>query len=87
MKKVLKVFIKEDCRECKNMRLKIEQVLKEPFMSGLKIIYIDTDRFPRTAIDADVRSVPTLILYREDAIIWRRIGPTTYHDLRENLEK
>ena len=85
MKKILKVFVKEDCRECSNMRLKIEQVLKEPHVN-LTVQYIDADRFPRTATEADVRSVPTMILYRDGDVIWRRIGPLPYHDLRENLE-
>lgn len=85
MKKILRVFVKEDCRECNNMRLKIDQVLSEPHIN-LTVYYIDADRFPRTAADAEVKSVPTMVLYRDDAIIWRRIGPLPYHDLRENLE-
>lgn len=84
--KVLKVFIKDDCRECRNLRSKIDQVMREPHLTNFVVKYIDVDRFPRTATDAEVRSVPTMVLYRKDAIVWRRIGPTTYHDLRENLE-
>ena len=86
MKKVLKVFVKDNCRECRLVRSKIDQILNESIMDNLTVKYIDADRFPRTAADADVQSVPTLLLYRDDILVWRRIGTLNYHELRDNLE-
>lgn len=85
-KKLLKIFIKEDCKECTNIKMKVTRVKAEPYMDTLAVKYVDVDKSEAEALAYEVQSVPTLILFRGDDVIWRRTGSLTYHDLRYNVE-
>lgn len=85
MNKILKIFIKDDCRTCRLVKMKMDTVSKEPYMIT-KIKYINVDKNEAEALAYDIQSVPALILLDDDRIIWRHMGNINYHDLRNNIE-
>lgn len=85
MKKILKIFIKEDCRDCRLVRMKLDTVAQEPYMDA-ELKYIDVDKNEREALAYGIQSVPTLILLRGESLAWRHVGNLNYHDLRNNIE-
>ena len=61
------------CGPCKAMNPLIEEVKKD-IGSEANIIKIDVDKNRSTASKYGVRSVPTLILFKEGSPIWRQSG-------------
>jgi thioredoxin 1 len=61
------------CGPCKTMNPLIEEVKKD-IGSEANIIKIDVDKNRSTASKYGVRSVPTLILFKEGSPIWRQSG-------------
>lgn len=61
------------CGPCRMMNPLIEEVKKD-IGSEANIIKIDVDKNRATASKYNVRSVPTLILFKEGSPIWRQSG-------------
>ena len=61
------------CGPCRMMNPLIEEVKKD-MGSEANIIKIDVDKNRATASKYGVRSVPTLILFKEGTPIWRQSG-------------
>lgn len=89
MDKILKVFSKEDCKECRLVKMKLDIVSGEESPFSINVKYIDVDENEKEALAYGIQTVPTLILIDNDrdTIMWRHVGNLNYHDLRENMEK
>jgi len=66
-------FYAEWCGPCKTMKPILED-LKSKMGGKAKVITIDVDRNQHTAERFKVRSVPTLILFKNGEIVWRQAG-------------
>ncbi len=74
------------CGPCKSMSPIVEGVanmLKERFNT----IKIDIDSVPTIAADYGIRSVPTMMLVKNDEIIDQRVGGLPPQQLRQWLEQ
>lgn len=83
---VLVDFTAAWCGPCKMMA----PVLKElASMIGDKarILKVDIDRNPKAAEAYAIRSVPTLLLFREGKVIWRQSGVMSSRELLEVINK
>lgn len=79
-KPVLVDFSAEWCGPCKQLAPILDQV-KARVGESAKIIKIDVDRNRSVADQFQIRSVPTLILFKDGKSVWRQSGVQPAHVL------
>jgi thioredoxin 1 len=77
MKKILR-FTASWCMPCKTMALQLENL-----KVGLPIEVIDIDIFPDVAVEYGIRSVPTLVMVEDNAVLSKIVGVKTPQELKE----
>ena len=70
------------CGPCKQMKPHIEKLQKE----GYDIQEIDVDEIPSLAEEAEVRGVPTLMIYDNDGMQERVVGYQDYDRLKKRID-
>ena len=74
------------CGPCKMMSPLLEQVASE-MGDETKIIKVDIDKNRDAAAQYGIRSVPTLILFKEGEIVWRQSGLPPKSMITESIKK
>jgi thioredoxin 1 len=85
-KTVLVDFSAEWCGPCKMM----EPILTElASITGpdVKILKVDVDKNQQVAMEFQVQSVPTLIVFKNGAVKWRQSGVVPAKQLKSIIEK
>ncbi len=77
---VLVDFFATWCQPCKIMHSILEQV-KEVLGDRIRIIKMDVDQQGDIAGEYQIRSVPTLMLFRNGEMLWRQSGAMSKADL------
>jgi thioredoxin 1 len=54
---------------------------------NVKIIKIDIDRNPSVASSYQIQSVPTLILFKEGKLLWRKSGVIPADQLKQVIDQ
>lgn len=70
---VLVDFYADWCAPCKMMP-PILKDLKKRMGSKIHILKVDTEKNPAAAIRYQVRSIPTLILFKKGQVLWQQPG-------------
>jgi thioredoxin 1 len=78
MKKILR-FTADWCNPCKSLA----KNLSEADINGITIEVIDIDKSQETAIYYGIRSVPTLVMIKDDNVIKRHTGVMSPTQLKE----
>ncbi|MBP6431759.1 MAG: thioredoxin [Ferruginibacter sp.] len=84
-KPVLVDFFAEWCGPCKMMAPILKDV-KASVGDAATIIKIDVDKSPNAAQAYQIQGVPTLIIFKEGKIIWRKSGVVQKRELVEVLQ-
>lgn len=74
------------CGPCKMMSPLLEQVASE-MGDDTKVIKVDIDKNRDAATQYGIRSVPTLILFKEGEIVWRQSGLPPKNLITESIKK
>jgi thioredoxin 1 len=82
---VLVDFYAEWCGPCKAMSPILKDLAKQ-MGDKIKIIKIDVDRNPELSSKLQIRSVPTMVIYKNGKIHWRHSGMQSSNHLKKVLE-
>lgn len=79
---VLIDFFAEWCQPCKVQSPILHELARE-HAGKLRIVKIDVDKNPEIANRYQIRSVPTLMLFKKGNIIWKHSGVASKQQLEE----
>ena len=83
---VLVDFSAEWCGPCKALAPILSEVSKE--LNGkARIIKVDIDKNPDAANHYGIRSVPTLLLFKKGAVLWKQSGLMPAKQLLETISQ
>lgn len=74
------------CGPCKALHPILQEVSKEKIPNS-RIIKIDVDKNPSASAKFNVRSVPTLILFKNGEIKWRQSGVIPAQNIINEIKK
>lgn len=85
-KPVLVDFFATWCGPCKTQAPILEEV-KKRVGDAASILKIDVDQNARVASQYQIRSVPTMILFKKGKVIWRKSGVFQANDLERLIKE
>lgn len=83
---VLIDFYADWCAPCKMMPPILKEV-KSNLGERIKIIKIDTEKNRQVSVKYDIRSIPTMVLFKEGKVLWRQSGVLPAPELLKILEQ
>ena len=83
-KPVVVDFFAEWCGPCKMMAPVLHEV-KEKVGERATVLKLDIDKAPSYAELYSIRAVPTLIIFKQGNIIWRKSGVASAREIIDNL--
>ncbi len=83
---VLVDFYATWCGPCQMQAPVLEQVARK-IGDTARIVKVDVDKNPAAASQYKVQGVPTLILFKQGQIVWRKSGMIPAHELEKVLKQ
>jgi thioredoxin 1 len=77
-------FFAEWCGPCKLMGPILHEV-KEKVGERATVLKLDIDKSPYYSALYNIRSVPTLIIFKNGSVLWRKSGVASSHEILEHL--
>jgi len=74
------------CGPCK-MIAPVLDALATEYAGPIRIVKLDIDQNPATALKYQVRSIPQLLLFKDGQIVARQIGATGLPQLRQMVDQ
>lgn len=85
-KPVLVDFFADWCEPCKQMSPILKEV-KSELKDNIKIIKVNVDKNPIIATKYQIRSIPTVIVFKNGEIQWKGVGIKAAPELKAILRK
>jgi len=85
-KKILVDVYADWCGPCKKMKPILDKLAVD-FSSELEIVRINADKHPNLCKEIGVEGLPFFILYKNNAILWQRMGYIDASELRNLISK
>ena len=83
---VLVDFYADWCGPCK-MMVPVFKELKQNLGDQVKVIKIDTERNQSLSSSMGIRSIPTMVLYKNGKKVWQQPGALPLHALQQKLKE
>lgn len=83
---VLVDFYADWCGPCKTLS-PIVQKVSSALHGRIKVIKVNVDKNQSASMKYGIRGVPTLILFRNGATLWRQSGVLQERELKQTIEK
>ncbi len=85
-KPVLVDFFATWCGPCQTMKPILDD-LKSKLGNTASVLKVDVDKNPHAASKYQIRSVPTLILFKQGKIVWRQSGVVPANQLAQIIKQ
>lgn len=82
---VLVDFYADWCGPCK-MMIPVFKELKSVMGDKLKIVKIDTEKNQQLSTNMGIRSIPTMVLYKNGEQVWQQPGAMPLQTLKNKIE-
>lgn len=79
-------FYADWCGPCKMMPPILKEV-KNELGSSVNILKVDVEKNRKAASKYDIRSIPTLILFKNGKILWRKTGVAQVGEIKQAVKK
>lgn len=83
---VLVDFYADWCQPCKQMPAILKQV-KEELKDQVRIIKVDVDRNPHIASKYQIRSIPTIMLFKNGEPKWTGLGVRPVNEIKSIVQE
>jgi len=83
-KPVVVDFFAEWCGPCKLMPPVLHEV-KEKVGGRATVLKLDIDKSPHYMQQYNIQSVPTLIIFKNGQVLWRKSGVSSAHEILQHL--
>ena len=85
-KPVLVDFYADWCQPCKMVAPILKQV-KDQLGDQVKIIKINVDTNQSVSAKYNIRSIPTLLLFKSGKIVWNKVGVASASEIIKNINE
>jgi thioredoxin 1 len=85
-KYVLVDFWAEWCGPCRNVLPMVEEIAKNNDNDDLSVVKVNIDDNPLTPSEYKVRTIPTLIIFKDGEVAQTKIGASSVADLQKFID-